>query len=110
MNVLSLQLPENRVLHKQKQKKKKREVPSLHRAISHYSSCTGRSSENILCSSTQQWMEEALRKKERHDETQFTTKIDGETTSLGPSYFHSFPVPRLMPYYAETGRSRLLIA
>jgi len=29
---------------------------------------------------------EALRKKERQDETQFTTKIGG-TTSLGPSYF-----------------------
>ncbi len=28
----------------------------------------------------------ALRKKERHDETQFTTKIGGKT-SLGPSYF-----------------------
>ncbi len=28
----------------------------------------------------------ALRKKERGDETQFTTKIGGET-SLGPSYF-----------------------
>jgi hypothetical protein len=29
---------------------------------------------------------EALRKKEREDETQFTTKIGG-TTSLHPSYF-----------------------
>ncbi len=29
---------------------------------------------------------EALRKKERGDETQFTTKVGGET-SLGPSYF-----------------------
>jgi hypothetical protein len=29
---------------------------------------------------------EALRKKERGDETQFTTKIGGKT-SLGPSYF-----------------------
>ncbi len=28
----------------------------------------------------------ALRKKERHDETQFTTKIGGKT-SLGSSYF-----------------------
>jgi hypothetical protein len=27
-----------------------------------------------------------LMKKERQDETQFTTKIDGKT-SLGPSYF-----------------------
>jgi hypothetical protein len=44
----------------------------------------------------------ALRKKERQDETQFTTKI-GEKTSLGPNYFvfvkFSFPVKRLMPYY-----------
>jgi hypothetical protein len=30
----------------------------------------------------------ALRKKERQDETQFTTKIGGKT-SLGPSYFVS---------------------
>jgi hypothetical protein len=56
---------------------------------------------------------QALRKKETQDETQFTTKIGGKT-SLGPSYFllvkFSFPVPRLMPYYAETGRSRHLIA
>ncbi len=29
---------------------------------------------------------EALRKKERQDETQFTTKIGGKI-SLGPSYF-----------------------
>jgi hypothetical protein len=29
---------------------------------------------------------EALRKKERQDETQFTTKF-GVKTSLGPSYF-----------------------
>jgi hypothetical protein len=29
---------------------------------------------------------EALRKKERQDETEFTTKIGGKT-SLGPSYF-----------------------
>jgi hypothetical protein len=29
---------------------------------------------------------EALRKKQRQDETQFTTKIAGKT-SLGPSYF-----------------------
>ncbi len=31
---------------------------------------------------------EELRKKERGDETQFTTKIGGKTT-LGPSYFVS---------------------
>jgi hypothetical protein len=51
---------------------------------------------------------EALRKIERQDETQFTTKI-AEKTSLGPSYFDfvklSFPVTRLVTYYAETDRS-----
>jgi hypothetical protein len=30
---------------------------------------------------------QALRKKETQDETQFTTKIGGKTSSLGPSYF-----------------------
>ncbi len=30
---------------------------------------------------------EALRKEERQDETQFTTKKIGGKTSLGPSYF-----------------------
>jgi hypothetical protein len=54
------------------------------------------------------------RKKETQAETQFTTKIGGKT-SLGPSSFFpfvkfSFPVMRLMPYYAaETGRSCPLI-
>jgi hypothetical protein len=57
---------------------------------------------------------EAIRKKERQDETQFTTKI-GETTSLGPNHFcfvkFSFLVTHLMPYYyAKTGCSRPLIA
>jgi hypothetical protein len=54
----------------------------------------------------------ALRKNERHDETQ-PTKIGGETC-LDPSLFRfvkfSFPVNRLMPYYVETGRSRPLMA
>jgi len=31
----------------------------------------------------------AIKKKERRDETQFTTKIGGKT-SLNPSYFFSF--------------------
>jgi hypothetical protein len=56
---------------------------------------------------------EALRKRERQDETQFITKIDGKT-SLGSQLFpfveFSFPVTRLMPYYTETGCSRPLIA
>jgi hypothetical protein len=30
---------------------------------------------------------EALKKKEKGDETQFTTKIGGKTSSLGPSCF-----------------------
>jgi hypothetical protein len=41
---------------------------------------------------------EALRKKERQDETEFTTKI----ASLFRSVKFSFPVTPLMPYYAET--------
>jgi hypothetical protein len=49
---------------------------------------------------------ETLRKKEREDETQFTTKIGGET-SLGKI---SFLVMRLMPHYAKTDHSRPLIA
>ncbi len=47
---------------------------------------------------------EALRQKERGDETQFTTKIGGKI-SLGPR----LPVIHLMAYYAETGHSRPLI-
>jgi len=52
-------------------------------------------------------VEEALMKKERQDETQFTTKIGGS------QLFHfvkfSFPVMCLMAYYAETDCSRPLI-
>ncbi len=52
---------------------------------------------------------EALRKKEREDETQFTTRIGGKT-SLGSQLFRfvkfHFPVIHLMAYYAETGHSR----
>jgi hypothetical protein len=55
---------------------------------------------------------EALRKKESHDETEFTSKIGGKT-SLGSQIFcfikFSFPVTRLLPYHAETNRSRSLI-
>jgi hypothetical protein len=51
---------------------------------------------------------EALRKKERQDETQFTSKIGGKT-SLGSQLFcfmkFSFSVTCLMPCYAETGCS-----
>ncbi len=49
-----------------------------------YSSCTGRmvGSVKIYVAAMK-----ALRKKERGDETQFTTKIGGKT-SLGPSYFN----------------------
>jgi len=97
MNVISVQLPKNRY-YTSKQKKKKRDVPSLQDATSHYSSCTSRSSENISCSSSVR--RRLLRQKERQDETQFTTKIDGKT-SLGPSYISywkkiSFPVPHLI--------------
>jgi hypothetical protein len=55
---------------------------------------------------------EELRKKERGDETQFTTKIGGKI-SLGLSYFalvkFSFSVKRLMPCYAKTDHSRPVI-
>jgi NADH:ubiquinone oxidoreductase subunit 6 (subunit J) len=48
---------------------------------------------------------EALRKKERQDETQFTTKIGGII-----SFCKIFiAITLLMAYYAETGRSRPLI-
>jgi len=51
----------------------------------YYRSCTGRSSENIYVAAV-----EALRKKERQDETQFTTKIDG---------FVSFIPLRMLMYF-----------
>jgi hypothetical protein len=55
---------------------------------------------------------EALKKKERQDETQFITKIGGKT-SLGSQLFCfvkiSFPITILMPNYAETGHSCPLI-
>jgi len=56
---------------------------------------------------------QALRKKETQDETQFTTKIGGKTrfgSQLFPFVKFSFSVTLLMPYYAEIGRSRPLIA
>jgi hypothetical protein len=56
---------------------------------------------------------EALRKKERQGDTQFTTKIGGKT-KFGSSLFcfvkFSFPVTCLMPYYAETGCSCPIVA
>jgi hypothetical protein len=56
---------------------------------------------------------EAVSKKEKQDETQFTTKIAGKT-SFGPNYFalqiiHS-QFKCLMPYYVKTSGSRPLIA
>jgi hypothetical protein len=54
----------------------------------------------------------ALRKKEREDETQFTTKIGGKLVWVPVISFCkvSFPVTHLMPYYAKTWCSRPLIA
>jgi NADH:ubiquinone oxidoreductase subunit 6 (subunit J) len=51
---------------------------------------------------------EALRKKERGDETQFTTKIGGKTLWVPVILFPkiSFPVTHMMSYYAETAHSR----
>ncbi len=63
---------------------------SLRTFFSHYNSCTCRSSENICSSSG------GPQKKERGDETQFTTKVGGET-SLGPSYFVLY---NFIPSYA----------
>ncbi len=55
---------------------------------------------------------EALRKKELQDETQSSTKIGGKT-SFGSQLFSlvkfSFLIPCLMPYYAQTGCSHLVI-
>ncbi len=50
---------------------------------------------------------EELRKKERWDETQFTTKIDGKFSFCFVKF--SLSVKRLMPYYAKTGHSRPVI-
>jgi len=75
-----------------------------------YSNCTGRSTTNI-CSSS----EGAQGKGKRGWNSiyhQFTTKIGGKT-SLGPLISFCkirFPVKHLMPYDAETGHSRPLIA
>jgi len=53
---------------------------------------------------------EALRKKERQDETQIPTKISGKT-SLGPIYLVCIIlVTPLMSYCAKTSCSRPLIA
>jgi hypothetical protein len=55
----------------------------MHKVLeSNYSSCTGRALKLYVAAVQVQ----ALIKKERQDETQFTTKIGGKT-SLGPSYF-----------------------
>jgi hypothetical protein len=58
---------------------------------------------------------EELMKKEKQDETQFTTKIAGKTRYSGSQLFHfvkfSFPDTRLMmSYYAKTDGSHPLIA
>jgi hypothetical protein len=55
---------------------------------------------------------EALRKKKRPHKTQFTTKIGKKTfvSQSLPFVKFSFPVTRLMPYYAEIGRPRPFIA
>jgi hypothetical protein len=55
---------------------------------------------------------EALWKKERQDETQFTIKI-AKKTSLKSQLIHfvkfSFPIMYLIPYYAKTDHSDPLI-
>jgi hypothetical protein len=77
---------------------------------SNYSSCTGRSSVKIYVAAV-----EALRKRERGDETQFTTKIGWEKLVCFGSQFLPFlkfhsQLSVLIPYYAETAWSRPLIA
>ncbi len=54
---------------------------------------------------------ETLKKKEKQGETKFTTKI-GEKLVLVLLHFvkFSFPVKRVMSYYAETCRSRPLMS
>jgi hypothetical protein len=50
---------------------------------------------------------EALRKKERQDETQFTTKIGGKLVWVRVISFckNIFLFTRLMPYYVKIARS-----
>jgi hypothetical protein len=58
---------------------------------------------------------EALRRKEREDETKvLPSKLVEKLVWVSQLFIWfckiSFPVKHLMPYYAETGRSRPLIA
>jgi hypothetical protein len=57
---------------------------------------------------------EELMKKERQDETQFTTKIAAKTRYSGSQLFRfvkfSLPDTRLMSYYAKTDGPHPLIA
>jgi hypothetical protein len=54
---------------------------------------------------------EALMKKERQDESQFTTKIGEKLVWVPVICFvkFSFSIMGLMPYFAETGHSSPLI-
>jgi hypothetical protein len=54
---------------------------------------------------------EAFKKKERHDETQFTTKIGEKLIWVPVICFvkFSFSIIGLMPYYVETSHSSPLI-
>jgi hypothetical protein len=53
-----------------------------------------------------------LREKEREDKTQFSTKLVEKLVCVLVILFSKilFPVKHVMPYYAEIGRSRPLIA
>jgi hypothetical protein len=57
----------------------------MHKGDSNYSSRTGRSPEKICAAA-----DEALKKKERQNGTQFTTKVDG---------FRSFNPPGMLMYF-----------
>jgi hypothetical protein len=49
-------------------------------------------------------------KKERGDETEFTTEIGWWKCPVISFRKISFPVTHLMPYYAETGRFHVLVS
>ncbi len=71
-----------------------------------YSSCTGRSSENI-CSSNAVAQEKGNRAWNSVYHPNLWKNQFG--SQLFPFVKFSFPITRLMPYYAETGRSYPLI-
>ncbi len=78
----------------------------MHKVLesNYYSSCTGRSSENVCSSSGG-----AQAKRKEGMKLSLPPKLVGKKLVWVPGLFCfskiSFPVTHLMPYYAETGRS-----